>query len=486
MRTAALLLLFATGIAPAATPSEALKLAPGPFNTVTVINVAAILRTPRAVKEKWAEKDHTEYLAGAIPFHPSVSSILATADFRTGRKGGGTSAVIAPMAKKMDLAAVAKAVGGEQTTAGGEPVVATRGGLYLLKLGDDLLGGMRADGKQDVGRWATAVREKKGSVASRYLATAVSTLGTNQIQIAVDVQDLYEPKDVTAALALSPGLADDLKTREAVGKYLAGLEGVRLAVNVSDSAVRLVIALDGTENPRVQPEVLKAVLVELIERAGAGLTDLRAATPAVEVNRFTLTLNVTDGELAAITSAVLPPPPPTGDLDKIAVASGAITKEATGRFVQAADRVIDDLKKKHQRADDYARTAQWHDAAANRLVSLPVIGVDPKAVEYAYGTAGVLHDIGESLRGVPVEAARLEQGAYYYQSGSRRFGWSVGWGWHFTPAWANGGGAVMTNLPEIWAKQAEVVKKDQENRDRLWKLIDGKRSELTGSLGMSK
>lgn len=486
MRTAALLLLFASGVAPAATPSEALRLAPGPFNTVTVVNVAAVLRTPRAVREKWAEKDHTEYLAGAIPFHPSVSSIVATADFRPGRKGGGVSAVLAPTTKKMDLAAVAKAVGGEQTTAGGEPAVRTPGGLYLFKLGDEVLGGVRADGKLSAGRWAAAARETSRTAASRYLTSAVSTLGTNHIQIAVDVQDLYEPKDVAAALALSPGLADDPKTRDAVGKYLSGLAGVRLVVNVSDAAVRLVIVLDGTANPGVKPEVLKAVLVELIERAGAGLTDLRAATPAVEVNRFTLTLNVTDDELAGITAMVLPPPPPTGDLDKIAVASGAVTREATARYVQAADRVVDDLKKRQRRADDYFRTAQWHDAAANRLIGLSLIGVDPKAVEYAYGTAAILHDIGESLRGVPIEAARLDQQAYYLQSGSPRFGWGFGWGWQFIPPWVGGPGAVITNIPEIRAKQTEVILKDRDNRDKLWKLIDGKRSELAGSLGVSK
>lgn len=482
MRTAAVLVFLAAGVAPAATPSEALKLAPGPFNTVTVVNVAALLKTPRAVKEKWADKDHTEYLAGAVPFHPSVSSIVATADFRPGRKGGGMSAVIAPTTKKVDLAAVAKAVGGEQTTAGGEPVVATRGGLYLLRLGDDLLGGLRADGKQDAGRWAKAVREQKGSAAGRYLTNAVSAMGGNQIQIAVDVEDLYEPKDVTAALALSPGLADDPKTREAVGKYLSGLAGVRLAVNVSDSAVRLVVTLDGTDAPRVKAEVLKAVLVELIGRAGAGLTDLPAAVPAVEVYKFTLTLNITDDELAAITAAVLPPPPPTGDLDKIAVASGAVSKEATAKYLQSVDRVVADLRKKQRLGDDYFTTARWHDAAANRLVGLSVIGVDPKAAEYAFGTAATLHDIGESLRGVPIEAARLEQGAYYYQSGGPRFAWTFGWGWQFVPPWVGGPGAVITNVPEVRARQADTILKDRDNRDKLWKLIDAKRSELTGTL----
>ena len=486
MRTAVLLLLLLAGPVSAVTPSEALAFAPGGYNTVTVVNVAAILKTPRAVKEKWAEKEHTEYLAGAIPFHPSVQTIVATTDFHPGKKGGGPSALLAPLGKKADLTAVAKAVGGEQTTAGGEPVVVTPGGLYLLKLSDDLLGAVRTDSKQDVGRWVRAVREKKTTSPSRYLTAAMAALGTSHIQIAVDVEDLYEAKDVAAALALSPALADDPKTREAVGKYLAGLAGVRLAVNVSDAAIRLTISLDGSDQPGVKAEVLKAVVVELIERAGAGLTDLRAAAPAVELNRFTLTLNVTDDELAGLTAVVLPPPPPTGDLEKIAVASGEVTAEATARYLQAADRVVNDLKKKAGRAEDYLNTAQWHDAAANRLASLSVLGVDPKAVGYTTGTAQVLHEIGESLRGVPIAAANLEKTGYYYQTGTPAFRWNPIWGWYFVPVWARGPGTVLTNLPEVRAKQAEVIAKDRDNRDKLWKMIDSQRNQLTGALGKQK
>lgn len=482
--------LFATvacaGVGVAHTPSEALRLAPAGYNTVTVINVSAILRSPRAVKEKWAEKDHTEYLAGAIPFHPSAQTVVATADFRLNGKESGPRAVIVPTRKAIDLAAVAQATGGELTSVADEPAVATRNGLYLVKLADDLLGGLRADHRQDVGRWVRAVREKKSAAPSRYLGEAVSTLGTSHIQIAVDVEDMFTAKDVTTALAFSPVLDRDPKTAAAVTQYLAGLRGVRLGVALSDSTIRLVIALDSSAQPGVRPEVLQAVVTDLIERAGAGLQDLRAAKPAVELNRFTLTLNVTDDELAHITGLVLPPPPPTGDVTKVAVASGAVTREATATYVQAVDRVVDELRKRHRAATDYDRTALWHDTAARRVAGLSVIGVDPRAVGYAHGTAQVLHDIGESLRGVPAQVNQLQQQAYYVDTTLPAVLWYPGWGIRFTPYWMWHVGSVSTNLPEVRAKQAEVIAGDKENRARLWDMIDSKRGELTAALSKLK
>jgi hypothetical protein len=482
MFRAILLVAVVAGVAAAHTPSEAVRFAPAGYNTVTVINVSSILKTPRAVKEKWAEKDHTEYLAGAIPFHPSVETIVATAEFRLNGRDAGPSAVIAPLRKQVDLAAVAKAVSGEATTVAGEPAVLTRNGLYLVKLGDDLLGGLRTDHRQDVGRWVRAVKEKQTTAPSRYLGEAIGTVGTNQIQIAVDVEDMFTAKDVATALAFNKGLEADPKAAAAVGGYLAGLRGVRLAANVSDASIRLVIALDSSVQPGVKPEVLKDVVVELVERAGAGLQDLRAATPAVELNRFTLTLNVTDDELAHITGLVLPPPPPTGDVAKIGVVSGAVTREATARYVAAADRVVSDLKKKYEKATDYPQTALWHDTAARRLASLSVLGADPKAIGYVQGTAQVLHEIGESLRGVPVQVGRLQQSAYYIDNTLPNVVWYPRWGFRFTPYWMWNYGTVSTNLPEVRAKQAEVIANDKENRAKLWGLIDSQRRELTSAL----
>jgi hypothetical protein len=468
-------------LAAAITPSEALKLAPGSYNTVTVVNVASLLKTPRAVREKWAERDHTEYLAGAIPFHPSVTSIVSTTELKPGSKSGGSHAVMVPTAKPVDLVAVAKAVGGEVTTLGDEPAVVTRGGLYLIKLADQVLGGMGTEHRQDVGRWVRAVKEKRPAAAGRYLTRAIGNLGPAHVQILVDVADMYSPKDVAGALSLSPLAKADAKATERVARYLSGLQGVRLLVTVEEKAIRLAVILDGSEQPGVPAELLKDVVVELVERTGAGLTDLRAAVAKAEVNSFSLTLNVTDEELSYITALVLPPLP-SGDLERITVASGEVTREATARYVAAADRVVADLKRKSRSADDYFRTAMWHDAAARRLATLSVLGVDKAAVEYAYGAAGVLHAIGESLHGVPLQAAQLEQQAYYFDNTFPKVIGFPGWGWTFTPIWTWGFGTVDTNLPEIRQKQLEVIRKDRDNRAKLWEVLDSKRSELTGRL----
>ena len=61
-----LVLLAAPFAARADDLTELLNRVPGDMNTVAVINVREINKTPRAVKEKWRDNHETEYLAGAI------------------------------------------------------------------------------------------------------------------------------------------------------------------------------------------------------------------------------------------------------------------------------------------------------------------------------------------------------------------------------------------------------------------------------------
>ena len=87
---ATLLLTSAALSAQGPTPPDLLKSLPGPFNTLAVVNVEAILKSPRAVKEGWDKIDKTAYLAGAIPIHPAVERIVATTEFTPGKPFNGT------------------------------------------------------------------------------------------------------------------------------------------------------------------------------------------------------------------------------------------------------------------------------------------------------------------------------------------------------------------------------------------------------------
>ena len=75
-RLLALAALLPAGVARADDLAELLNRVPGDMNTVAVINVREINKTPRAVKEKWRDNDETEYLAGAIAVPPWVTVVV--------------------------------------------------------------------------------------------------------------------------------------------------------------------------------------------------------------------------------------------------------------------------------------------------------------------------------------------------------------------------------------------------------------------------
>jgi hypothetical protein len=51
-------------------------------------------------------------------------------------------------------------------------------------------------------------------------------------------------------------------------------------------------------------------------------------------------------------------------------------------------------------------------------------------------------------------------------------------GFRLNPWLAAGPQSIQTNLPEIAKKEADLIKKDAENRGKLWDQIDHQRSDV--------
>lgn len=64
--------------------ADLIKRVPGEMNTVAVVNVREINRTPRAVREKWREHQEAEYLAGAMAVPSFVSVVVIGAELHPG------------------------------------------------------------------------------------------------------------------------------------------------------------------------------------------------------------------------------------------------------------------------------------------------------------------------------------------------------------------------------------------------------------------
>jgi hypothetical protein len=465
--------------AAAADPDELLKYLPKPVNAVAVVNVAAILSTPRAVKGGWAKQDHTEYLAGAVPVNPSVERYLLGKEVSPYLPAQGEVWAVIPLNKPVDVAKFAESQRGSTDTIGDELLAVTPRGSVGVKLADKILGLARTDNRQEVARWVRYAKTASTSQQSRYLNAAVYNVGTrHHILVAIDTEDLFHPKQAGLAVARSQALAGNKDVADAVEAWLAKLTGARFSADITDDGIAAEVRLDSAAPAKVDPAAVKALLIEVLEKNGAMLEDLGAAAAKADGNAVTLTFQVSDPELARIMGVIAPPAAGVAESYSVSVAPAGVTAEATRRYYRAVNRILDDLKAQNKKAKDYTKTAVWHDTAANRIETLSVLNVDPAVIEYGQGTAGRLEAIAESLRGVPVQAAAIASEGYMIGFMPRTSVWGWRGGFRLNPWLGAGPQSIQTNLPEIAKKESDLVKKDAENRDKLWDQIEHQRSDV--------
>lgn len=483
---AAFLLSAAALPAQGPTPAELLKNLPGPFNTLAVVNVEAILNSPRGKKDGWDKLDRTAYLAGAIPVNPAVERIVATTEFTPGQRRESSAQAVVPVKKPIDLAKVSESLRGQLVEIAGQQAVSTSAGSYLVKLDPQLLGLMRTTHRQDLSRWIQAKQDGTLPTPPRYLTSAANAASRSHVVVALDAADLFDSAAIDLAVGLSPTLDADKKASAQVKTFLGGLRGVRLVGTFTEAGTEFKVTLDSNRQPSCPPELMARFVAEFLERNGLMPTDMAAAVAKNTETDFSLTLKITDDELGYLMHLVLPPiSTDIATSDTLPATPAGVTRDATQKHVVAVNATLDALKKKNDGATDYFQTALWHETAARQIAQLSAIGVEPAAVEYAHGTAKLLREIANSLRGVPVQAAVLEQDAYLYQEQQPLFVWTPFYGVRHNP-WFGAGGAVQTNLPEIRQRQAAAIRADAQKRQTLWGKIDAQRSVLLRAVGSSK
>lgn len=474
----AVLLAALAGPVAAADPYDLMKYVPSPVNTVAVVNVSNILQSPPGEKGGWAKLHHTEYLAGAVPVNPAVERMLLATEFVPSQPGHGGGLAVVSMKTSVDLAKIAPAQGGQIVTVGGEKVIDTPDGRFFAPLGPQLLGAMRTDNRQDVTRWMRYAKTADRSVLSPYLNRSVSGFGDRfHILVAVDTEDLFHPDQLRAAVAASKIPEAGKPASDAVERFIAGMNGVRFTANVTDRGIESTLRVDSTvRSDGVPPDLVKGFVIETLAKNGATLADLGAATARAEGLTVILSFVVSDAELAKVMSLFVTAAAGLSQGDVIPVTPTGTNPAATRTYFRAVNRILDDLRGRKTdpiAADDpdkaYAKSAVWYDTAANRIATLPVLNVDPIALDYGRSAAGRLQAMAKSLRGVPLKAQALEDRAYAYRSGG---GW--GWGW--------GGGAVTTNVPQIELRIRDTIDQDRGDRMKLWAEADKDRAKAREAL----
>jgi hypothetical protein len=455
--------------------AELLKRVPGDMNTVAVINVREINKTPRAVKEKWRENYETEYLAGAMAVPSWATCVVIGADLHPGALAHSQSLVLIPIENAANSETIAKRENGVVQTVDDLTLVLSPRRGYFGFPGTGIIGISGTMPRQDFARWARSAKKPEKPAVSQYLQDAVAAHKNAHILIAMDLRDLLDPTAVRSALERSGEVPADSGV-ESLVKVFSGARGLIFTAQIDDKTncnLRFDFAVPmGDFVPAI-----KRIWPKALDAAGLAISELRMAEPKADGKSVSFSAELSDTSLRRLLSIVATPSDglESEGSERIKTPKEAAAMSASVKHYRAVNQALDDLRAQGDaKGKNYVRSAAFFDTYAARIEKLPLTNVDPLLVQYGASVAAKLRAMSGSLRGVQVQLEAYDT----YKSTT----WAASPGVFVGPrgGWGVGGGgvAMSTNVQELSTKQAELVAKLEPERVKIWGILESDRSSI--------
>ena len=262
------------------------------------------------------------------------------------------------------------------------------------------------------------------------------------------------------------------------------LRGIRFTAQIGE-AIHARLALDFAEPPSEKDAPhLRTLFLTVLSDLQAELDELADAEITIEGRSLVFSTELSGPTLRRVMSLLISPAP------EALPSEGAITdrtertrleptEDQTARYFAAVTEIIDDLQRVNRKAQDYLRTATWHDNFAKRIDQLAIVGVDQRVVEFGAEIASRLRALAASLRGVAVEVDTQRRSITYdMQVQPGWAAWNVWGGYGYRP----GSWKVSSNLQQVREHVAKAVAEGAKEREQIWAFITDRRQAMTREL----
>lgn len=489
---ASLLFVANPMLAPAAELGDVLKFLPDSANSLAIVKIQDLVNSPLGVKEEWAKKHQTQFLAGSVHIPPSVDFVIRAFEFHPEDTRVGKSYGLASLKAPVAMSRLAGHEKSRIEMIAGHAAIHTNRDSYFAELTPGLIGGVSPGYRQDLARWLREVDRDKVSAMSPYLKEVAAGSGDAQVILALDFQDLVDPTAWRSRIKTSSAVIDKPNAVTTLTQLADGLRGITLKVQVTDKTTAVIVLDFSTVVSQTTKPFLKPVLIDLLGEAGAALEELAEGVVDANGKTATITFGLSDAGLRQVMSMVLMPTlsepaeetaaaTDPADPNKAATEGQNAAKAsltATRNYYASVNQILVDLEAMAKKGGNYNRSAVWHDNFAKKIDQLSIRGVDPDLLAYGLKVSSNLRALGVSLRGVPVEVNELEgsvsynvqyQSAGYYNAGGSIWG-SVSW----QPAMVN----VDTNQAQIRAQQAKAIANGAKQREQIWQILQDDRQKI--------
>ncbi len=475
---------------------QVLPFIPADANFVALLNVESLLESPVGVEKGWAAKHQDAYLDGALTIPPWVTQFVRAAHFSPDARGETWNVAFVPLDKESRLEQIAKAEGEEiQELRGLKSLYSPKHGGYFAEIlpanaerPRSVIGLLAPASRQEASNWLAT--SHAGAKLSDYLKNCI-TDKEPQVVLALDMNDMLDPKQIRYRIDGSPTLKEDKLTKLTLTLNFQTLQGIRLAVTAKEE-LTAEIRLDFNRTIGPEYKFVKPLFLEFLQDAGAEIEDFANAEASVAGNSVRLTTPLSDVGFRKILSLVstphpasqteAPPEPPTPS----AATNAGYEMTASKRYFNAILKNLEDIEKTYlAKNGSYARSASWHLSYAKRIEHMPTKDVHPELQDFAKSMAHSLRVLGDSLRGSQVEIQNLDNQIQY--SKEYKYEPKTGYEWWWGPARTPSGYIatpenttviVHTNLDEVRQKQQATAEAGAGSREQIWSNMAAERDAV--------
>lgn len=403
-----------------ATAREPQNWLPEDANIAGWVDVAALYKSPLALREGWEEKSRAGFVNKTTILVPGLDRLLLAAqmDFEPGLPTRQDYSIGVP-SPRLTLDSLSLMAGAKMEKLSERPAALTRDGQWVVETTDGLWLSTGRGGRQALSRWfekGAANNSRPGTLLREEYATRSPTA---VIGMVVDLRDSLS--SATAGRFVET-LVNEAKVKGVntanATSVLNSLQSAKLEVTVEDAIHgRLVVNFE--QSASALTPLVKALVPQGLQALGASPGAAEDWSWRVESHSIIGEGSLTTAEVRRILSLLKNPlehsgsagnPPPAVQPPS----TEQLTVAASQKYFHSVDTLLDDLQDAMKRSRDNHMTML--ERSADKLDKLPLLNVDEDLLNYGRRVSSSLRYQANALRN-----AGLQRGVLRAASGADSF-----------------------------------------------------------------
>jgi hypothetical protein len=462
---------------------ELLARIPAQANTILVIDVPALQKSPLGLRENWAKRHERNFGQGIVSIPPSALRVVGAAQLNTATLSPTWESILLESPKPVSEEQLARAVSGAMDKVSGQSIVLGRNNSYYTVLAPRIIGNLRPANRQEMARWVRFAKQNNKPVVSKYLESAASSVGPkNQLVLALDLTDVLDPDGIRERLKKAKSLAGSRVNQDALVNELTSLKGATFTLRVG-ADLEGELRLDFGVPAKAFAPVAKTLVIEAMEKMGAAIDDFDGWEAKAGGNSVILQGKISEPTLRLVLSPFIKPttvmqsqpvesPGGGAQLDPVILASM--------RYYRSVDILLDGLKKQKPRS--FNQQSLWYNKTADNIDDLPILNVDDELIKFGQAVSSTLRGLGNMSQAVAAQNKQLEgnlkeqfvavPGAYNYAR----------WGYYGGYAYSVPGVEVQNNYTQIGNMMATNGSTEGALRQQTWRNIEDANNKVRLSM----